>query len=267
LEYTKRLSTPMSAESSSLEEEQAVSPIESPSRPLPIASVRVIAPSADYSQRESDIAADAASSSPIDTAEAAKAARANFLQTHERVKSPVIGSPIDRSPSPISRQGSPGPSRVRDLAGKYNDLHTLSRSSSAMSFNSQKSDNMSLKRVGTWDSTNSEASGATSDDKVIDSIEPASPDRPDPTRGPSFRPHLPGEWVSYASTPGTGMPVANKPRDVALSTPENIHSLIRLLPGRQRSLPQETLILRPRQSSSRSPIETFIQTRPALWIL
>ncbi|KAI4742271.1 hypothetical protein E4T50_07332 [Aureobasidium sp. EXF-12298] len=209
LEYTKRLSTPMSAESSSLEEERAVSPIDSPSKPLPIASVRVIAPSADYSRRESDIAADASSSSPIDTAEAAKAARANFLQTHERVTSPVIGSPIERSSSPISRQGSPGPSRVRDLAGKYNELHTLSRSSSAMSFNSQKSDR-SLKRTGTWDSTNSEASGVTNDDRVVDSIESASLDRPDPTRGASFRPHLPGEWVSYVGTPSTEMPVAQQ---------------------------------------------------------
>ena len=206
LEYMKRLSTPMSAENSSLQEEQAVSPIESPSKPLPVASVRVIAPSADYTRRESDIAADASSSSPIDTAEAAKAARANFLQTHERVKSPVIGSPIDRSPSPISRQGSPGPSRVRDLAGKYNELHTLSRSSSAMSFSSQKSDR-SLKRTGTWDTVNSEASGATGDDQVVESIEPASLDRPDPTRGPSFRPHLPGEWVSYVGTPSAETPV------------------------------------------------------------
>ncbi|KAI4791738.1 hypothetical protein E4T45_12889, partial [Aureobasidium sp. EXF-8846] len=191
LEYTKRLSAPMSAESSSLEEEQGVPPMESPSKPLPIASVRVIAPSADYTRRESDIAADAASSSPVDTAEAAKAARANFLQTHERVKSPVIGSPIDRSPSPISRQGSPGPSRVRDLAGKYNELHTLSRSSSSMSFGSQKSENLSLKRTGTWDTTTSETSGVTGDDDVVQSVEAASPDRPDPTRGPSFRPHLP----------------------------------------------------------------------------
>jgi hypothetical protein len=208
LEYTKRLSAPMSAESSSLEEEQGVSPMESPSKPLPIASVRVIAPSADYTRRESDIAADAASSSPVDTAEAAKAARANFLQTHERVKSPVIGSPIDRSPSPISRQGSPGPSRVRDLAGKYNELHTLSRSSSSMSFGSQKSENLSLKRTGTWDTTTSETSGVTGDDDVVQSVEAASPDRPDPTRGPSFRPHLPGEWVSYVGTPGTEIPVA-----------------------------------------------------------
>jgi hypothetical protein len=208
LEYTKRLSAPMSAESSSLEEEQGVSPMESPSKPLPIASVRVIAPSADYTRRESDIAADAASSSPVDTAEAAKAARASFLQTHEMVKSPVIGSPIDRSPSPVSRQGSPGPSRVRDLAGKYNELHTLSRSSSSMSFGSQKSENLSLKRTGTWDTTTSETSGVTGDDDVVQSIEPASPDRPDPTRGPSFRPHLPGEWVSYVGTPGAEMPVA-----------------------------------------------------------
>ena len=209
LEYTKRLSTPMSAESSSLQEEQAVSPIQSPSKPLPVASVRVIAPSADYTRRESDIAADASSTSPIDTAEAAQAARTNFLQTHERIKSPVIGSPIDRSPSPISRQGSPGPSRVRDLAGKYNELHTLSRSSSAMSFNSQKSDR-SLKRTGTWDTTNSDASGVTSDDQVVESIESPSLDRPDPTRGPSFRPHLPGEWVSYVATPSTEMPVAQE---------------------------------------------------------
>ncbi|KAI5249309.1 hypothetical protein E4T43_00924 [Aureobasidium subglaciale] len=205
LEYTKRLSTPMSAESSSMQDEEAASPTDMPSKPLPIASVRVIAPSADYSRRESDIAADASSTSPVDTAEAAKAARAQFLQTHnERVESPVIGSPIDRTPSPISRQGSPGPSRVRDLAGKYNELHTLSRSNSAMSFNSQKSDNMSLKRVGTW-STTSETSGVDGDETVVEPVEQAPSDRPDPTRSASFRPHLPGEWVSYVGAPGSDM--------------------------------------------------------------
>lgn len=210
LEYTKRLSTPMSAESTSMQAEQAGSPIDPPSKPMPVASVRVIAPSADYSRRESDIAADATSNSPIDTAEAANAARTHFLQTHERVKSPVIGSPIDRSPSPISRQGSPGPGRVRDLAGKYNELHTLSRSSSAMSFGSQKSDKMSLRRSGTFDSTTSETGDVTGDDKVVESIEHSPSTRPDPTRGPSFRPHLPGEWVSYVGTPSTEMPVAQE---------------------------------------------------------
>ncbi|KAG9682231.1 hypothetical protein KCU95_g6048, partial [Aureobasidium melanogenum] len=206
LEYTKRLSTPMSAKSTSMEAEQAGSPIDPPSKPMPVASVRVIAPSADYSRRESDIAADATSNSPVNTAEAAKAARTHFLQTHEKPKSPVIGSPIDRSPSPISRQGSPGPSRVRDLAGKYDELHTLSRSSSAMSFGSQKSDKMSLGRSGTFDSTTSE----TGDGKVVESIEQSPSTRPDPTRGPSFRPHLPGEWVSYVGTPATEMPVAQE---------------------------------------------------------
>ncbi|KAI4781361.1 hypothetical protein E4T52_03743 [Aureobasidium sp. EXF-3400] len=210
LEYTKRLSTPMSAESTSMQAEEAGSPVDPPSKPMPVASVRVIAPSADYSRRESDIAADATSSSPIETAEAANAARTHFLQTHERVKSPVIGSPVDRSPSPISRQGSPGPGRVRDLAGKYNELHTLSRSSSAMSFGSQKSDKMSLSRSGTFDSTTSETGDMTGDDKVIQSIEQTPSTRPDPTRGPSFRPHLPGEWVSYVGTPSMEMPVAQE---------------------------------------------------------
>ncbi|KAK6008333.1 hypothetical protein QM012_000236 [Aureobasidium pullulans] len=210
LEYTKRLSTPMSAESTSMEAEQAGSPIDPPNNPLPVASVRVIAPSADYSRRESDIAADASSTSPVDTAEAANAARTHFLQTHERVKSPVIESPVDRSPSPISRQGSPGPGRVRDLAGKYNELHSLSRSSSAMSFGSQKSDKMSLRRSGTFDSTTSETDDVTGDDKIVESIEQSPSTRPDPTRGPSFRPHLPGEWVSYVGTPTTEMPVAQE---------------------------------------------------------
>ncbi|KAG9754649.1 hypothetical protein KCU73_g5622, partial [Aureobasidium melanogenum] len=210
LEYTKRLSTPMSAESTSMQAEEAGSPVDPSSKPMPVASVRVIAPSADYSRRESDIAADATSSSPIETAEAANAARTHFLQTHERVKSPVIGSPVDRSPSPISRQGSPGPGRVRDLAGKYNELHTLSRSSSAMSFGSQKSDKMSLSRSGTFDSTTSETGDMTGDDKVVQSIEQTPSTRPDPTRGPSFRPHLPGEWVSYVGTPSMEMPVAQE---------------------------------------------------------
>ncbi|KAG9560880.1 hypothetical protein KCU97_g17681, partial [Aureobasidium melanogenum] len=210
LEYTKRLSTPMSAESTSMQAEEAGSPIDLPSKPMPVASVRVIAPSADYSRRESDIAADATSNSPVETAEAANAARTHFLQTHEKVKSPVIGSPVDRSPSPISRQGSPGPGRVRDLAGKYNELHTLSRSSSAMSFGSQKSDKMSLSRSGTFDSTTSETGDVTGDNKVVQSIEQTPSTRPDPTRGPSFRPHLPGEWVSYVGTPSTETPVAQE---------------------------------------------------------
>ncbi|KAI5208683.1 hypothetical protein E4T39_01439 [Aureobasidium subglaciale] len=210
LEYTKRLSTPMSAESSSMQDEEAASSIDLPTKPLPIASVRVIAPSADYSRRESDIAADASSSSPVDTAEAAKAARAQFLQTHnERVESPVIGSPIDRTPSPVSRQGSPGPGRVRGLAGKYNELHTLSRSNSAMSFGSQKSENMSLKRVGTW-STTGETTDENGDETVVESVEQAPLDRPDPTRSASFRPHLPGEWVSYVGASASELPTAQE---------------------------------------------------------
>ncbi|CAD0029416.1 unnamed protein product [Aureobasidium pullulans] len=221
LEYMKRLSTPMSAESTSLQDEEAASPTGLPTKPLPIASVRVIAPSADYSRRESDIAADASSSSPNDTAEAAKAARAQFLQTHnERVESPAIGSPVDRTPSPVSRRGSPNPSRVRDLADKYNDMHTLSRSSSAMSFGSQKSDSMSLKRSGTFESTTSDTGNAIGGETVVESIEQPSPDRPDPTRGLSFRPHLPGEWVSYAPTPSTEVPVAQEATRRSFDTTE-----------------------------------------------
>ncbi|THZ01031.1 hypothetical protein D6C93_03550 [Aureobasidium pullulans] len=221
LEYMKRLSTPMSAESTSLQDEEAASPTGLPTKPLPIASVRVIAPSADYSRRESDIAADASSSSPNDTAEAAKAARAQFLQTHnERVESPAIGSPVDRTPSPVSRRGSPNPSRVRDLADKYNDMHTLSRSSSAMSFGSQKSDSMSLKRSGTFESTTSDIGNAIGGETVVESIEQPSPDRPDPTRGLSFRPHLPGEWVSYAPTPSTEVPVAQEATRRSFDTTE-----------------------------------------------
>lgn len=211
LEYTKRLSTPMSAESTSLQDEEAASPTASPYRGHPITSVRVIAPSADYSRRESDIVAEASSSSPSDTAEAAKSARAQFLQTHtERTESPAVTSPVDRSPSPASHRGSPGPSRVRDLAGKYNELHTLSRSSSAMSFNSKNSDTMSLKRSGTFESNHSENGDAIVDGNVVESIEQASPARPEPDRGFSFRPHLPGEWVSYVGTPSSEAPVAQE---------------------------------------------------------
>jgi hypothetical protein len=195
LEYTKRLSTPMSAENTNMQDEQAVSPIESPQRPHPITSVRVIAPSADYSRRESDIATDVSSSSPVNTVQAATAARAQFLQTHnERAEPQTVASPIDRTPSPVARRESPGPGRVRDLAGKYNELHTISRSSSAMSLNSQKSDNLSLRKSTTSESNHSDIGG----EKVVESIEQPSPYRPDSTREPSFRPHLPGEWLSFA---------------------------------------------------------------------
>ncbi|KAK5112427.1 hypothetical protein LTR85_011536 [Meristemomyces frigidus] len=140
---------------------------------------------------------------------------------------------------------SPAKGRVREIAEKYTSLDDASRRNSTASFGSGKSswsnfrggseEELALKRKGTGTSSLA-ADGATDDDGTYQREEEhegmfpqyeQSRDRsnerglPMPGVGgeetglrpgaesqASFRPHLPGEWVSYAPTPAGEAPPA-----------------------------------------------------------
>ncbi|KAF1344734.1 hypothetical protein BDV97DRAFT_402497 [Delphinella strobiligena] len=200
LEFTKRLSHPMAAETALHLPREDTDPV----KPLP----------ADYSKRESDLAEEASSSpdkSVFSVAAASHVARANFLQAHSPTlsTSPTFSRPASRSPSP-GRQSPGGASRVQQLAGKFDNMHALSRTSSGLSIRSKSSvqswerseENLPLKRTGTFESGKSdkdELGLPEYDNADIKGL--LTPARPEPTSVPSFRPHLPGEWVSYIDTP------------------------------------------------------------------
>ncbi|PNS19701.1 FAM50 family protein [Sphaceloma murrayae] len=103
-----------------------------------------------------------------------------------------VASPVDGRRSPF-----PG-GRVRDLAGKYNEIDSRRNSQTSLkskesgSFSSwSRSDDAGAKRSTT-------GSGQASPDQATSPL--ASPsgtlERPRFDTQPSFRPHLPGEWVS-----------------------------------------------------------------------
>lgn len=199
LEYMKRLSHPMAAE---------------PSLDRPITADPTKTLPTDYTHREADLA-DEASSSPdranAGVTKAAQAARTQFLNTHSPVlsHSPTFPKPTSRATSPSPGRVSPGGSRVRELASQFNEIHALSRSNSSLSIGSKSSmqswertdDDPSLKRASTFDSDNGRDEldlpqyGNTGD--------LAPPQRPPISSDPSFRPHLPGGWVSYVSSADT----------------------------------------------------------------
>ncbi|KAK8201948.1 hypothetical protein M8818_005473 [Zalaria obscura] len=232
VEADKRLSTPMTAEMTS--DEQLPEPPSVPDpEPQPYVQYDVSAAEtaeankpADYSRRESDLALTASSSPDKESAAAAAAsvdARHHFLRSHSPAlpssptfkaypRSPGPG-PRSPGPMPLSGRESPGPGRVRELAGKYNEFEALSRQDSSNSLKSKSSmsswgrsdDNKSLTRTGTMDSQAAESStrepGIDLPDYDNGSGELLAP-RPEPSRDPSFRPRLPGEWVSFVEAPG-----------------------------------------------------------------
>lgn len=191
----------------------------------------------DYSLRESDLADAVNNSDPSSPeisnkspVEAAKEEQSLFLQTHSLTPS---GTPAPAFlESPGSGRASPAKGRVREIADKFHDLHEASRR------NSQAS----LKSASTWSRVGSEenlsaipsrtaaASGVgvapirqgTGDtwasshyDAAEDRDTPATPvptaggllagepSRPAVGREQSFRPQLPGGWVSYQDAPST----------------------------------------------------------------
>lgn len=208
LEYTKRLSTGMTAEPRTSAKDDAH---------RNITAVKI--PNADYTKRESDLADEVSSGPDKDFTEAARAvqvARSHFLQTHSPTLSspPTFSNSGSRAASPMPGRESPGPGRVREIAGKYNELHNISRTNSGLSLDSRESqssmaswersdENLSLRRTGTVDSNDSDETNLPRSKGAISEQESL---RPEANRGASFRPHLPGEWISYLETPATERP-------------------------------------------------------------
>lgn len=136
-------------------------------------------PSPAYAIREADIAS-AMKSNPVGSSHQLSAAETQsqntFLESHN-AQSPIADAlPRDRSESPSK-------GRVQALAGRFGDV-SHSRRGSTQS-------NTSRNSVQSWERSqdNSRAASPTK----------GSPGKPSsPTK--EFRPHLPGQWESYATT-------------------------------------------------------------------
>ncbi|KAI9655796.1 MAG: hypothetical protein M1821_005231 [Bathelium mastoideum] len=113
---------------------------------------------------------------------------------------PDPNSSTERLPqSPIDRAESPSKGRVRDLAGRFNDLQSSSNRSST--------DSLKLKQSNQMENSDSQVSGISNTASVFES-EQSRPKIVPESRSESARPLLPGGWVSYApsevSVSGTG---------------------------------------------------------------
>lgn len=134
----------------------------------------------DFATREADLADRVNRSPPKDALGAAQAAKdspADFLQSHQISPAPALGS------SAISRAESPSKGKVRGLADRFNA-------------DSRRNSGQSLKSVDSW-----ERSHEGSPVRSGSPLKQLSADRPPIQSEPSFRPKLPGQWESYATTP------------------------------------------------------------------
>ncbi|CAO2657452.1 Nn.00g035780.m01.CDS01 [Neocucurbitaria sp. VM-36] len=152
-------------------------------------------PSPAYAARESDIA-NAMKASPIGATPELRAAQREsqhtFLESHN------AQSPIE-DVVPRDRSESPSKGRVQALAGKFGDV-SHSRRGSTQS-------NLSRNSVQSWE-------------KSQDNSRAASPTKGSPSKPSSpvkeFRPHLPGQWESYATTAATPFDQGEKDKELAL---------------------------------------------------
>ena len=190
----------------------------------------------DYSMRESDLAREA-NTSPENSqslAEAATMQQNLFLDTHpSNPTSPTVLSPTTGIARPLPLQSSSGSgrnspagtshSRVRNIVDQFHQIDKDSRRNSAASGMSSKSSwsnfagedevQPGIPRRTTGGSALSHQAPET---PSSDAMSPASerfgrgdvtspgidlPSRPAAERGESFKPHLPGEWISAAPTP------------------------------------------------------------------
>ncbi|KAI7057154.1 hypothetical protein KC352_g44242, partial [Hortaea werneckii] len=156
---------------------------------------------------------------------------------HARPASPgKAGFGAMRAGTPGSTRGdqsgreSPAKGRVREIAENYNSLESsrrnsaISTKSSWSNFRNESQENLApLQQKGTGGSqlglneTRNESPGGTGQDNVSPGVEDgqerstpalnvpgndgAADRRTDAERPMSFRPHLPGEWVSFGPTP------------------------------------------------------------------
>ncbi|OQN96549.1 hypothetical protein B0A48_17123 [Cryoendolithus antarcticus] len=195
----------------------------------------------DYSMREADLAQQVSNApdkvaSPV-VAEAAAFNQDQYLRTHPAPASPGPTSPsaigtgfsklgygLPRATTPGSGRNSPVPGnnggsypRVKAIVDQYHQIDDASRRNSTASVSSSKSswsnfrgsteDLPGLKRKtteGSMLSGDRTESPVDARDETLSNVSAASPTRPfmgDANRLESFRPQLPGQWVSYAPTP------------------------------------------------------------------
>lgn len=219
----------------------------------------------DYSLRESDMA-NAVNSSPDKSGfdeEAAQRERANqdfFLRNHS-------GTPTSPLP-PISGRASPTKGRVAEIAGKYQEIQDASRRNSETSLGSRKSswsnfrgsdENLPGKlpqRQGTQQSNVVSESDYGAFDREDMSRGNSTATRPEFHSEPSFRPHLPGEWVSFQGS-STGTPADEySPVQRELSTSDRT--------PRASEVPEEKVDLEP--NTRKVPLESsqrFAQAKNA----
>lgn len=150
-------------------------------------------PSSAYASREADIAT-AAKTGPQSAAfglgAAEKQSQDAFLDSH------VAQSPIEDA-LPRSRSESPSKGRVQALAGKFGDVSSSRRGSTQS--------NMSRNSVQSWE--------RSQDNSRAPSPTKGSPSKPSsPTK--EFRPHLPGQWESYATSAATPMDQGDRNRSL-----------------------------------------------------
>ncbi|KAL9084700.1 MAG: hypothetical protein Q9165_007948 [Trypethelium subeluteriae] len=99
-------------------------------------------------------------------------------------------SDVQRTPqSPVSRAESPSKGRVRDLAGKFNDIQSSSNRSSTESLKLKESNQKEVHNPGVPGVANT-ASGSSPEQYESEDVQ-----KP---RAESVRPWLPGGWVSFA---------------------------------------------------------------------
>lgn len=241
----------------------------------------------DYSVRESDLAREA-NNSPEDVAQAATIQQNLFLDTHpSNPGTPTTMSPSTGLPRPFplpagagSGRDSPAGashSRVRNIVDQYHQIDNDSRRNSAASGMSSKSSwsnfggeedvTPGINRRATGGPANSQqTTGTPAEEDMFPSYEQAdqesaaapgltSPSRPATERLESFKPHLPGEWISAAPTPANEVPAQISPdargrdhtsREIATASPPTPR-------GQQFANPDEEVDLTPTTKKMKLP--------------
>ncbi|KAI9703379.1 MAG: hypothetical protein M1836_007947 [Candelina mexicana] len=150
--------------------------------------------SLDYTTREVDVATEVKSNPYVgasDTASSVTNAQNLFLDTR------VDRNRASRSSTPVSRADSPSKGKVRDLAGR---------------FESNQSPVSASPTRGPAQPSSSKGSPASS---LASRSQDLTAPRPATERMQTFRPALPGGWVSYATTNGPTDPGPEGYRSVA----------------------------------------------------
>jgi len=154
-------------------------------------------PSPAYATREADIATAARNGPDSGAAELGAAelrSQDTFLESHN------AQSPVD-DVLPRDRSESPSKGRVQALAGKFGEVASSRRGSTQS--------NRSRNSVQSWERSN-------------DNSRAGSPTKASHSRHSSpvkeFRPHLPGQWESYATTAMTPSDHGEQDRGLSLDT-------------------------------------------------